>query len=148
MDENTIMMIVWLCIFVVALIAELSTEAIVSAWFCVGAAIALAVTYIPGMPWWGELIVFFVVSVIALIAFRPLVLKRMDRIKHKTNIDTIIGKKGKVTKSIKALEFGEVKIEGVLWTAALTPDSEDIEIDSTIEVVSIEGNKLYVKEIK
>lgn len=148
MEENTIMMLIWLSIFIIALVAEISTEAIVSVWFCIGSLIALAVTYIPGMPWWGELIVFLATSALALLAFRPLVLSKLERITHSTNIDTIIGKKGTTTKEITELEFGEVRIEGVLWTALLAPGCEKIEKGSIVEVVSVEGNKLYVRQTK
>ena len=68
MDQNTIMLIVWLSVFVLALIVEISTDMLVSVWFCIGALVALGVTYIPGTPLWVEILVFFAVTIISLIA--------------------------------------------------------------------------------
>lgn len=148
MDENTIMLIVWLSLFVIALIAELATDALVSIWFCIGALVALAVTYIPGMPWWGELIVFLGVSAICLAVIRPIANKLLLRKNSKTNAPAIIGKKGKVTKEITPLDYGEVRIYGVLWTAMLQDGGKTLPVDTVIEVVAIDGNKLIVKRVE
>ena len=75
MDQNTIMLIIWLSVFVLALIAEFATDALVSVWFCIGALAALGVTYIPGTPLWVEITVFFAISTICFIALRPLAKK-------------------------------------------------------------------------
>lgn len=147
-DENILMMIIWLSLLIIAIIAELATTALVSVWFCIGAALALAVTFIPGMPWWGEVIVFLGSSIIALLALRPLANRMLQRNMTKSNIDGIIGKKGKVTKTITDLEAGEVKIQGVYWTAIPVTGVESIQEDAIVEVVSVEGNKLFVKEIE
>lgn len=56
MTELTIMLIVWAVIFALALMTELLTEALVSVWFCVGAIVAFAITFIPGMPYWVRLL--------------------------------------------------------------------------------------------
>ncbi len=148
MDINLIMIIVWASIFLIALIVEISTEALVSVWFCIGAIIAAAVTYIPGMPWWGELIIFLGVSLLSFLIIRPLVNKKLQRIKTKTNVDTIIGKRGVVTKKITTLEKGEVKINDVIWNAIKRDGDKDIEEGDIIEVISIQGNKLLVEKAK
>lgn len=75
MTELTIMLIVWAVIFTLALMAELLTEALVSVWFCVGAIVAFAITFIPGMPYWGEIIVFVGVSLITFLVLRPILQK-------------------------------------------------------------------------
>ncbi len=146
MDENIVMLIVWLSVFVIALIVEFSTDALLSVWFCIGALASLGVTFIPGMPIWGEVLVFFGVTVLAFISLRPLAKKLLFRNKSQTNIDDIIGKKGKVIKLITELEHGEVKINGVVWTAIKMEDAQDIKEDSIVEVVAVNGNKLIVKE--
>ena len=148
-DENFIMLIVWLSLFVIFLIIELSTEALVSIWFALGTLVALAVTYIPGMPWWGELLVFLGVSLIAFLALRPMIRKSgLKNSQSKTNIDTIIGKKGKVIKAITLLEPGEVKINGVIWTALRRESDADIPVDSIVSVISVTGNRLLVEKVE
>lgn len=146
MDQNTIMLIVWLSVFVLALIVEISTDMLVSVWFCIGALVALGVTYIPGTPLWVEILVFFAVTIISLIALRPLAKKLLFRNKSQTNIDEIIGKKGKVIKKITELDNGEVKINGVIWTAMKMADADEILEETVVEVVAVNGNKFVVKE--
>ncbi len=146
MDQNTIMLIVWLSVFVLALIVEISTDMLVSVWFCIGALVALGVTYIPGTPLWVEILVFFAVTIISLIALRPIAKKLLFRNKSQTNIDEIIGKKGKVIKKITELDNGEVKINGVIWTAMKMADADEILEETVVEVVAVNGNKLVVKE--
>lgn len=146
MDLNIIMLIVWLSVFVVALLVEIFTEALVSCWFCIGAVLALCVTFIPGMPYWGEIILFAVGSLLSFLIIRPLVYKNFHRIKSDTNIDAILSRKGVVTKRITSLERGEVRIDSVYWTAIKRDLDADIEKGEIVEVVSVVGNKLLVKK--
>lgn len=114
-----------------------------------GALAALIFTYIPGMPLFVEIIVFFVVSTILLIALRPLSKKLMEKHKQeiKTNIDAFIGKQGLLVKDIKPLELGEVKIGGLIWSC-LTKDETEIPAGETVKVIAVEGNKLFVEKIE
>ncbi len=146
MDENIIMLIVWLSVFVVALLVEIFTEALVSCWFCIGAILALCVTFIPGMPYWGEIILFVVGSVLSFFIIRPLVYRNLHRIKSDTNIDAILKRKGVVTKRITDLEWGEVLIDNVYWTAIKRDLDPVIERGEIVEVVSVVGNKLLVRK--
>ena len=49
-------------------------------------------------------------------------------------------------KLIGELENGEVKINGVIWTAMKMEDATEIQKDAVVEVVAVNGNKLVVKE--
>ena len=88
----------WLGVFVLAVVVEALTEEMVSIWFGVGALITIPISY--AAPFWVEIVVFSVVSVVALIFTRPLIKKLMDRTVRKTNIDEFIGKRVKVIKEI------------------------------------------------
>ncbi len=146
-DTYIIMVIIWAVVFVAALIAEIFSEALVSVWFCVGAVVALGVSFIPGMPFWGSIIVFVGVSALSFLIIRPLVKDKLFRLHAKTNVDSMIGRKGLVTKKITTFEKGEVKVDGVLWSAIKKESEEDIEVGKIVEVISIQGNKLFVKEV-
>lgn len=146
MDENLIMIIVWVTIFLITLIAEISTEALVSIWFTIGAIFAAALTYVPGMPWWGEIIVFAVISLLSFLIIKPLINKKLQRIKSNTNVDSLLGKKGMVVKKITNLDKGEVKINSVIWNAIKRDSEEDIEKGEVVEIVAIQGNKLLVRK--
>lgn len=148
MTENMIMLIIWLAVFIVALLVEIYTSALVSVWFCIGALVSLALTFIPGMPYWGEIIVFFAVSLVSFLLIRPLVHRSMFRIRSSTNVDEMIRKKGIVIKDITTLEKGEVRVDNVIWTAIKRENDDTIHEGETVEVVSIVGNKLLVEKTK
>ena len=142
------MWIIWLGIFVLALIIEALGSELVSIWFASGALIALIVSFIPGAAWWIELIVFLVISVTTLLCLRPVIQKLMKRNIVNSNIDELIHKKGKMIKGCDELNHGEVKINGVIWTAYSNDEKTPILDGATVEVLAVEGNKLVVKEIK
>ena len=85
------MWLVWLGMFVLSLILEASTEALVSIWFAAGALVSLGCSFIPGLPYWGEVIIFFAISLIAFFAIRPFLTRFQRRKRTPTNVDALIG---------------------------------------------------------
>jgi len=147
MDIENYMIWIWLGIFVVTVIVEAVTQDLVSIWFSLGSMAALCVSF--GVPFWVEIIVFFVVSTITLIFTRPLVKKLMDRQIRKTNTDDFIGKRVKVVKNIDKFDGGEVKINGIIYTAILLEEeNETIPEDAVVEIITLKGNKVVVKKIE
>lgn len=142
------MWIIWLSIFVIALIIEAFTNEIVSIWFSLGAMIATIISLIGGIDWYIELIIFIVISAASLLCLRPVVNKLLKRDEVKTNVDEIIGKKGIMQKSADALNCGEVKIAGIVWTAIVQNDNDVIEKGDKVKVLAISGNKLIVTKVK
>ena len=138
---------IWLGIFVLTVILEASTQDFVSIWFSVGSLVAIAISY--SAPFWVELIVFVVISAMALIFTRPLVKKLMDRTVRKTNSDDFVGKRVKVEKEITKYDGGLVKLNGIVYSAILMEEEEkSIPLDSIVEVVSLKGNRVVVKLIE
>lgn len=138
---------IWLGIFVLTVILEASTQDFVSIWFSVGSLVAIAISY--SAPFWVELIVFVVISAMALIFTRPLVKKLMDRTVRKTNSDDFVGKRVKVEKEITKYDGGLVKLNGIVYSAILMEEEEKpIPLDSIVEVVSLKGNRVVVKLIE
>lgn len=141
------MLYVWLGVFVVALIVEGVTTELVSVWFAVGALVALPFGFFK--EFWISIIVFVVVSTVALIFTRPIVKRITQRRERKTNVDDVIGKKLKTITDITKFDAGEVKLNGIVYTAILRDnDDKTISKDKIVEVVSIKGNRLVVKEIE
>lgn len=141
------MLYVWLGVFVVALIVEGVTTELVSVWFAVGALVALPFGFFK--EFWISIIVFVVVSTVALIFTRPIVRRITQRRERKTNVDDVIGKKLKTITDITKFDAGEVKLNGIVYTAILRDnDDKTISKDKIVEVVSIKGNRLVVKEIE
>ena len=138
---------IWLGLFVLAIIIEAITQDFVSIWFAVGALVAMCIASI--LPYWGEIIVFSVISVVALIGTRPLVRRMMDRQGRSTNTDEFVGQRLKAISDIDKYEAGSVKLNGITYTAILMEDSnEPISKDSLVEVVALKGNRVVVKKIE
>ena len=138
---------IWLAVFVLAFVIEAITQDLVSIWFGIGALICVCISFVT--PWWVQLIIFVVVSTITLIATRPLVKKILARTERKTNSDEFIGQKVKVITEITKFDGGEVKLNGIVYTAILKEtDEETIPAESIVEVVAIKGNRLVVKNIE
>ena len=142
------MWIVWLALFVVMLVIEGAGPGLVSIWFSFGALIALIVSFIPGVAWWIELIVFIAVSVATLVALRPVVKRFYKHNNIRTNVDSFVGKRGYVIEDITLLKPGAIKIGDVSWTAIPIDKNDKILENEVIEVVAINGNKLVVKKVE
>lgn len=72
------MFIVWLVLFAVACLIEMLTTKLIAVWFAAGALLALVLSFIPYIPFWCEIIAF-VVLVILLFCFRPLIKRRIKK---------------------------------------------------------------------
>lgn len=134
----------WMIIFLVLVFVELITINLVTIWFAVGALASFILTYFIDDVM-IQIGVFIVVSIISLVLTRKIVNKLKGGKVEATNLDRVIGKEGIVTEKITKLEPGEVKVDGKKWTAV---SSKDISVGSKVEILSIDGVKLNVKEIK
>ena len=141
------MWIIWLSIFVIMLIVEASTTELVSVFFALGALIAMVISFIPGVEWWVQLIVFVVVSGATLAALRPLVKKFFNKEKRSTNVDEFIGKKLSVI-DLNNDGVPEVKVNGLIWRIEGVDEEDKFNVDEKVEVVAIKGNKLVVRKVE
>ncbi|MBE6134121.1 MAG: NfeD family protein [Erysipelotrichaceae bacterium] len=141
------MWIIWLSIFVIMLIIEASTTELVSVFFALGALIAMVISFIPGVEWWVQLIVFVVVSGATLAALRPLVKKFFNKEKRNTNVDEFIGKKLSVI-DLNNDGVPEVKVNGLIWRIEGVDEEDKFNVDEKVEVVAIKGNKLVVRKVE
>ena len=141
------MWIVWLSVFVIALIIEASTTELVSVFFAFGALVALIISFIPGVEWWVQLVVFVVLSGVSLAALRPLVKKYFNKEKRNTNVDEMIGKRTNVI-DVNNDGYPEVKVNGLIWRIEPVNEEEKLEVGQKIEVMAIKGNKLVVRKVE
>ena len=142
------MWVLWLGLFVLALVIEAVGTDLVSIWFAGGALVALIVSFIPNVAWWIQLIIFMSISIVCLFAFRPLVHRYLRQGLINSNIDEMKGKKGLLTEKIDLLHQGVCKINDVSWTAIAQTDKENIPAGSIVEVLAVVGNKLIVKKVE
>lgn len=138
---------VWLSVFIAALIIETLGPEIISIWFAGGALVSLIVSFIPDVPWWIEAVVFAVISLGLLIFLRPILAKVLKRSTIPSNVDEMAGKKGIILSEITPLNSGEVKVDGIIWTAISSKDGDTIKEGTNVKVLSISGNKLIVTPI-
>ena len=140
------MPLVWLILAVVLGVAEAVTISLISIWFAIGAVAAIIPAYF-GVPIWGQILVFLVVSAIAF-AFTKRFFKDIVKVKKQpTNSDSLIGTDGIVTAEINNLEgTGKVYISGLTWSAK-SLNGEDIPEGAVVTARKIEGATLVV-EIK
>ncbi len=138
---------VWLAVLAAALIVELVTPtALVSIWFAAGALAAVVLTIL-NAPFWLQVVVFALVSLVLLAIVRPIASRYLRGNIVATNADRTIGAVAVVEKRISAQNWGIVKVEGALWSAAAV-DGGTIEEGSRVRVAAIEGAKLLVAKIE
>jgi len=148
MSIETWMWAIWLGLFVLALVIEAVGTDLVSIWFAAGALTALIVSFIPGVDWWIQLIIFMAISIACLLCLRPLVHRYLRRDLVNSNIDEMKGKKGLWIEKIDLLHQGVCKINDVRWTAIAANEKDKIPAGSTVEVLAVTGNKLIVKKVE
>ena len=135
--------IIWLVLTVLFLIAEASTVTVITLWFAAGSLVAMVMA-LAGSAIWLQVLVFVVVSAIALTALRPLVRKYLTPKLTATNIDSVIGSIGIVTTAIDNIgAIGQVKLNGMEWTARST-SGNPIAAGTKVRVDKIEGVKVFV----
>ena len=136
---------VWVVLMIGFLIVEGLAPGLVSIWFALGALAAL-ISALLGAQVWLQAVWFVVVSVLALVATRPLAKKYVNSRTQATNADMLIGQECIVTETIDKLRgTGAVSVAGKVWTAR-TDEPEKIIEEGTVAVVErIEGVKLIVK---
>ena len=142
---TNMMTMIWIGAIVVFGIAEAMTAGLVSIWFVIGSVAGLIASICNG-PLWLQIALFFVVSVVTLVATRPLVAKMMTKDGVATNADRVLGNTARVTEAIdNTIPTGAVYIDGKTWTARSAHD-EVIAVSEMVRVVKMEGVKLIVEK--
>ena len=138
--------ILWLVLMIVLLMVEASTVTLVSLWFAAGALAALIVSFFG--PVWLQIAAFLAVSVVLLLALRPLVRKYVTPRVTKTNVDSVIGSVGLATAAIdNVVSSGQVKLGGMEWSARSTT-GEPIREGTKVKVDRVEGVKVFVTPVE
>ncbi|HAY73724.1 MAG TPA: NfeD family protein [Ruminococcaceae bacterium] len=138
------MLWIWIGLIVIFVIVEAATVQLVTVWFAVGG-IAGLIAYAFGLEIWMQILIFAVVSAVALAVTRPFVKRFTKGRKQPTNADRYIGQEATVTEPISnELSKGAVRIGGLEWTAR-TVDNSEVDKGERVTVEAIEGAKLLVK---
>ncbi len=137
--------IYWAVAIVVFGILEGMTAQLVSIWFVLGSIAALIASLCSAsLP--VQVIIFVTVTIVTLVATRPIVKKKVNVKAEKTNADRCIGESAVVCEEINNLEAkGQVKTDGKIWTAR-SSDGSIIPENTIVTVEKIDGVKLIVKQ--
>ncbi|MBR1762320.1 MAG: NfeD family protein [Eubacterium sp.] len=137
--------IYWAVAIVVFGILEGMTAQLVSIWFVLGSIAALIASLCSAsLP--VQVIIFVAVTIVTLVATRPIVKKKVNVKAEKTNADRCIGESAVVCEEINNLEAkGQVKTDGKIWTAR-SSDGSIIPENTIVTVEKIDGVKLIVKQ--
>lgn len=136
---------IWLGVVIVTAIIEFATLDMTSIWFTVGAVPPLIMAAIGGVGWEIQVVVFFCLSALLIIALRGLTKKFLFRnLNEKTNVDSFIGKEFRLLEDTDFENVGSVKINGVVWSA-VADNNENLSKGEVVEIVRVDGNKLVVK---
>jgi len=136
--------IVWAIVIVLFVILEVFTFNLVALWFIAGAVVAFAVSFFVDS-FVTQILIFGIVSLIALIVTKPLADKYMVNKIARNNADYVIGKTGVIIKSPTKTTTGQAKVDGKQWSVS---SREKLIVDDEIEVLNIEGIKLEVRKVK
>lgn len=148
--EVILMSMLWVWVIVIAaavLFEATSPIQLVSIWAALGGLVSL-ILCLCNVDMAIQIIVFFAVTILAIILTRPLAKKMTGFRKTATNADMNIGKVGRVTKIVdEQLGIFRVRVENNDWSAT-TENKQVLPVDSEITVLRIEGVKLIVAPVK
>lgn len=136
--------LLWLIVSFVCLIIELNSGDFYFVCFAVGALLSI-VTALAGLPFWVQVLVWAIASVLCLLFVRPSLVRKLhgDKKQRLSNADALIGKTGKVIETIPVGGSGYVKIDGDEWRSVSDADC-DIPVGETVTVVARDSIVLKV----
>ena len=137
--------IFWLIAAVGFLVLEGMTFSMVSVWFAAGSAAAL-LSCLFHPPFKVQAVVFIMVSVLCLAAFKPLT-QRLRQKPTPTNGDRSLGREAKVLTPVSAEETGRVRLDGVDWNARCVTPGDILNPGDHCRVTEIHSTLLLVEPI-
>ena len=137
--------ILWLAAAVGFLALEASTFNMTSIWFAIGAAAALISCLFTDL-FRVQALLFIVVSVLCLLAFRPLAAK-LRKAPTATNGDRNLGREATVLTPVTAEVPGRVRLDGVDWNARCATPGDTLTPGSLCRVTEIHSTLLIVEPV-
>lgn len=134
----------WLIAAVLLGIVEAVSPALVSIWFCVGAAGAFVASMLGANPL-VQVIVFLVLSVVGMVALRPWFKHHVSPgTPGVTDVDAMVGRIVTVTEPIEVGREGRARLADTTWFAR-REDGLALEKGALATVVEVDGTHLVVK---
>lgn len=139
------MMIFWLVVLILCIVIEVLTLGLTTIWFAAGALVAIFASLLYA-PIFVQVILFLLVSLLALFFTRPIAVKYFNRDRVKTNVESMVGRQAIVTSEIDNVQaIGQVTVSGQEWSARSWQDKVRIPVGAVVLVTAISGVKLIVR---
>jgi hypothetical protein len=108
---------IWVLFGLLLLAIELASSTLHIGLFAIGAfTVALLVAFGVEMPLWGELITFTMVSVVAIVVVRPILVRKLG-LNVKKTVDTLVGEHALPLEDIQPQGIGKAEMRGTSWSA-------------------------------
>jgi len=133
----------WVVLFIVCVVVEAVTYQMITTWFAIGAVFASVLASFEVSTTW-QITAFLIVSILCLLALRPISLKCLKNKDYKSNTDALLGDRVLITENTDSLS-GRGKIRGMEWSVR-TENEEGIEAGQVAYVKRVEGVKLIVSK--
>ncbi len=144
MSADSIIMFCWLIGLVLFLIIEIATLGLTTIWFAGGALVAFAAALL-GLPLPIQIVLFFLVSFALLFFVRPVVQEKLNASREKTNVNSIVGREGKVLEPVDNFNgTGRILVGGMEWMARAADEGDIIPVDSRVVIQEVRGVKAIV----
>ena len=137
--------ILWLAAAVGFLALEATTFNMTSIWFAIGSAAALLCCVFTGS-FRVQAVVFLAVSILCLVAFRPLAAK-LRKAPTATNGDRNLGREATVLTPVTAEVPGRVRLDGVDWNARCVTPGDRLEPGERCRITEIHSTLLLVEPV-
>jgi len=137
----------WACIAAICLILELSSGDFFVTCFAIGALFGMVSTF-AGLPFWAQVVVWVVFSVLSICFIRPKLTKWLHKNgeERRSNADALIGRVGTVIERIEPNGSGYIKVDGDEWKS-VAADHGAIEVGEKVRIVSRESIVMTVERV-
>ncbi|MGL4339342.1 MAG: NfeD family protein [Rhodoglobus sp.] len=137
--------ILWLTLIIIFVIIELSTLEFTFLMLAVGSLGGL-IARLFGAPWWAQILVAGVLSLLLLLTLRPKLLKALSRGGDPTpsNIDALIGLPGVIADDFSGKATHVKLSNGETWTAKLSNSNRPLIAGERVLVTEIDGTTAVV----
>ena len=138
---------IWLIAAGVFFVAEIATVGFLIFWLGIAALLSMVVSFFTSNVF-IQMLIFVISSCILIPLTKPLnnLLNKSDE-DIKTNAFSIIDKYGVVTSKIMPNYCGQVKVDGQTWSATTEDNATQIDVNTSVRILKIEGVKLIVEPI-
>ena len=138
---------VWLILAALLFVGEMLTTTLFLLPFAIGASIALFANLL-GAELWLQWLLFVVVSIVTLVALRPLARRLTAKGGgQKSGVDRLIGKTGVIIAENVPSGESRARVGREIWNVASDSGAE-LAAGANVKVLRVEGTHLIVEEVR